>query len=51
MLALRKAYDADIQQRSEASALPAEGVSVAAHDMSQGVVFERNGVKVGEWAP
>ena len=46
MSALRKAYDPDIQQRSEGSALPAEGVAVVARDIVEGVVFERNGVKV-----
>lgn len=46
MVALRKAYDPDIQQRSEGSALPAEGVAVTARDVGEGVIFERNGVKV-----
>ena len=46
MLALRKAYDSDIQQRSEGAALPGEGVTVVARDISEGVIFERNGVKV-----
>jgi ribonuclease Z len=46
MLELRKAYDPDIQQRSEGSALPAAGVAVVAREIIEGVIFERNGVKV-----
>lgn len=46
MLALRKAYDPDIQQRTEGSGLPAEGIAVVARDIGEGVIFERNGVKV-----
>ena len=46
MSALRKGYDADIRQRSEGSALPEAGIAAQAHDIQQGVLFDRNGVRV-----
>lgn len=46
MAALRKAYAWDLRVRAEHQALPASGVAVAARDVTEGVVLERNGVKV-----
>jgi ribonuclease Z len=46
MTALRKAYAWDLRVRAEHQALPASGVAIAARDVTQGVVLERNGVKV-----
>lgn len=46
MAALRKAYAWDLRVRVEHQRLPAKGVEVAARDVTEGVVLERNGVKV-----
>jgi len=46
MAALKKAYEEDIRQRTEGSALPAEGIALDVHDVGEGVVYQRNGVKV-----
>ncbi|MGI8743786.1 MAG: MBL fold metallo-hydrolase [Bryobacteraceae bacterium] len=46
MANLEKAYQADIRIRTEDEKLPPRGISVEAKDISQGVVYEKNGVKV-----
>jgi ribonuclease Z len=43
---LEKAYQWDIRVRSEDEKLPPAGIKVIAEDISEGVVYERNGVKV-----
>jgi ribonuclease Z len=46
MSALRKAYQWDIQVRREGEHLPPAGLEVVAHDTSEGVLYERQGLKV-----
>jgi len=47
MSSLRKAYQWDIRVRAEGPGhLPESGIAIAAKDIVQGVVYERNGVKV-----
>jgi ribonuclease Z len=43
---LRKAYSYDISIRIEDDKAPPEGSKLSATDISQGVIYERNGVKV-----
>ena len=43
---LRNAYRWDIQVRGEGEHLPPAGVAVAARDISEGVIYDRQGVKV-----
>jgi ribonuclease Z len=43
---LEKAYQADIRIRIEDEKLPPQGVAVLAKDITEGVVYEHNGVKV-----
>lgn len=43
---LEKAYQWDIRVRSEDEKLPPAGIRVIAEDIAEGVVYERNGVKV-----
>lgn len=43
---LRKAYRWDIRVRGEGEHLPPAGIEVVAHDISEGVVYDRHGVKV-----
>ena len=43
---LAEAYQFDIQIRQIDDKLPPEGVAVVAHDMQQGVVYDRAGIKV-----
>jgi ribonuclease Z len=45
MTNLQKAFAADIQFRT-ADGIPPQGVAVLVHDISEGTVFEENGVKV-----
>ncbi len=45
MANLQKAFAADIQFRT-ADGIPPQGVAVLAQDIAQGVVYEKNGVKV-----
>lgn len=46
MAHLREAYAWDIHVRGEEEHLPAQGILVDARDVTEGVVFERNGVVV-----
>jgi len=46
MANLEKAYSWDIKTREADEKLPAEGVAIAAKDVTAGVVYEKNGVKV-----
>jgi len=46
MAHLQKAYQADIRIRIEDEKLNPRGVAVLAEDITEGVVYERNGVKV-----
>ncbi len=46
MANLEKAYQADIRIRIEDEKLPSQGVAVLAEDITEGVVYEKNGVKV-----
>ena len=46
MANLEKAYQADIRIRIETEKLPPRGVAVLAEDITEGVVYEKNGVKV-----
>lgn len=46
MANLEKAYQADIRIRIEDEKLPPQGVAVLAEDITEGVVYEKNGVKV-----
>ena len=46
MSSLREAYQWDIRVRRDGEGLPAAGVEVAARDIRQGVVYERDGLKV-----
>lgn len=46
MANLRKAYQWDIHVRSEGEQLPPAGIEVVAHDIDEGVVYDRHGVKV-----
>ena len=46
MANLKKAYAWDIRTREADEKLPPQGIVVAAKDVTAGVVFERNGVKV-----
>ncbi len=43
---LRRAYDADIRIRTVDEHDPPEGIAVDAHDYDEGVIYERNGVRV-----
>jgi ribonuclease Z len=43
---LRKAYQWDIHVRREGEHLPPAGIEVVAHDISEGVLYERQGLKV-----
>jgi len=43
---LRKAYQWDIRVRGEGEHLPLAGIEVLAHDISEGVVYDRQGLKV-----
>jgi ribonuclease Z len=43
---LRKAYQWDIHVRGDGELLPPAGLDVVAHDISEGVVYDRHGVKV-----
>ncbi len=43
---LAEAYQFDIQIRQIDDKLPAQGVAVVAHDIQQGVVYDRAGIKV-----
>lgn len=43
---LEKAYQADIQIRHDGEGLPLSGIAIRAEDISQGVVYDSNGVKV-----
>lgn len=43
---LQRAYAADIRIRSVDEKDPLEGVAVEAHDYDEGVIYEKNGVKV-----
>ena len=43
---LGKAYQWDIRVRGEGEHLPPAGIEVMAHDISEGVVYDRQGVKV-----
>ncbi len=43
---LGAAYQADIRIRHDGEGLPLEGVAFQAQDISQGIVYENNGVKV-----
>jgi len=46
MAGLGKAYQWDIRVRGDGEQLPPTGVEVAAHDITEGTVYEHNGVKV-----
>ena len=46
MAHLREAYAWDIRVRLNGEHLPPAGLEVAAHDLSEGVVYERDGVRV-----
>ena len=46
MTNLEKAYAWDIRTREADEKLPPQGIAVTAKDLTSGVVFERNGVKV-----
>lgn len=46
MANLEQAYQADIRSRIETEKLPPQGVAVLAEDITEGVVYEKNGVKV-----
>jgi ribonuclease Z len=46
MSSLEKAYQADIRIRIEDEKLPPRGASILAEDISEGVVYQANGVKV-----
>jgi ribonuclease Z len=46
MAALAKAYQWDIRVRSEGEHLPADGIRVLAHDIGEGVIYDRQGLKV-----
>lgn len=46
MSSLRKAYQWDIHVRGDGEQLPAAGSEVLAHDIAEGVVYDRDGVKV-----
>lgn len=46
MLNLRKAYAADIRIRIADEKVPPQGAAILAHEITEGVVYERNGVKV-----
>jgi ribonuclease Z len=46
MSSLREAYQWDIRVRRDGEGLPASGIEVDAQDIQQGVVYERDGVKV-----
>lgn len=46
MSALRKAFEWDIRVRREHQQLPLDGIAIEARDVTEGVVLERNGVKV-----
>jgi ribonuclease Z len=46
MVNLKKAYQADIRIRIETEKLPPQGVAVLAEDITEGAVYEKNGVKV-----
>jgi ribonuclease Z len=50
MVNLEKAYQADIRIRIEAEQLPPQGVAVLAEDITEGVVYEKDGVKVTAFA-
>lgn len=45
MANLQKAFAADIRFRT-ADGIPPQGVAILAHDIAQGVVYEKNGVKI-----
>jgi ribonuclease Z len=44
--ALRRAFSADIQQRSAGAGVPDDATSIVAHDVQEGVVFDRDSVRV-----
>ena len=46
MTAMRRAFQWDIRVRGESQPLPPAGIEVDAHDISEGVVYDRDGVKV-----
>jgi ribonuclease Z len=46
MAGLREAYAWDISVRGRQEGLPPAGIAVVTHEISQGVVFDRHGVKV-----
>lgn len=46
MAGLRQAFQWDIDVRARQEGLPLAGVALVTHDIAQGVVFDRNGVKV-----
>jgi len=46
MAGLTQAYQWDIRVRRDGEHLPPAGVEVAAHDITEGTVYEHNGVKV-----
>jgi ribonuclease Z len=43
---MRRAFEADIQQRRQGARLSDSAIAASGHDIVQGVVFERGGVKV-----
>lgn len=46
MAALRKAYQWDLHVRGEGEGLPPAGSEVVAYDIAEGVIYERQGLKV-----
>jgi ribonuclease Z len=46
MSSLREAYQWDIRVRRDAEGMPASGIEVDARDIRQGVVYDRDGLKV-----
>ncbi len=50
MLALRKAYAEDIRIRTEMFAYSDSAIALVGHDVGEGVVYDRDGVKVAAFA-
>jgi ribonuclease Z len=46
MAALSKAYQWDIRVRRDGEHLPSQGIKVLAHDIVEGVIYDRQGLKV-----
>ncbi|MEZ4414821.1 MAG: MBL fold metallo-hydrolase [Gemmatimonadota bacterium] len=46
MTHLREAYDWDVRVRRDGEHLPPAGIEVTAHDVEEGLVFDREGVRV-----